>query len=76
MLDGQAINNECKISIPSGVLIKIPTQKEKISYTLVQLIIHYGYSLECGHYVSGVFDSNTGIWWHCNDDEITENNDL
>ena len=30
----------------------------------------------CGHYVSYVSDSSTGIWWHCDDDNITEISDL
>ena len=25
-----------------------------------------------GHYVSDVFDANTGIWWHCDDANIIE----
>ena len=32
--------------------------------------------LHNGHYVSDVFDSSTGIWWHCDDDNITEISDL
>ena len=36
------------------------------------MITHGGDSLHCGHYVSGVFDTNTGIWWHCDDDNITQ----
>ena len=30
----------------------------------------------CVHYGSGIFDSNTVIWWHFNDDEITEISDF
>ena len=33
-------------------------------------------SLDFGHYVSNVFDTNTGIWWHCGDDNITKISDL
>ena len=33
-------------------------------------------SLYCGHHVSDVFDANTGIWWHCDDDNITQISDL
>ena len=38
----------------------------------MSLINHYGDSLGCGHYVSDVFDDNTGICWHCDDDNITQ----
>ena len=34
--------------------------------------MHGGESLDCRHYVSDVFDSKTEIWWHCDDDNITE----
>ena len=42
MKDGQPINNECKIAIPSEFLINIPSSNQKISYTLVSLIMHDG----------------------------------
>ena len=35
-----------------------------------------GNSLDCGHFVSGVFDTNTGIWWHFDDNNITQISDL
>ena len=38
--------------------------------------MHDGDSLDCGHYVSDVFDTSTGIWWHCDDENITEIIDL
>ena len=40
------------------------------------LINHNGDSLNCVHYVSDVFDANTGIWWHYDDDNITQISDL
>ena len=74
MVDVWAINNEYNISIP--FLIKIPSWKKKITYTILSLIIHDSDSLECGHYTSDVFDGNIGIWWHCDNDDITEIIDL
>ena len=38
--------------------------------------MHDGDSLDYEHYVSDVFDTNTGIWWHCDDVNITEISDL
>ena len=35
-----------------------------------------GDSLECGHYVSDVFDANTVIWWHCDGDDISKIRDF
>ena len=33
-------------------------------------------SLDCGHYVSDVFNTNTEILWHCDNDNITQISDL
>ena len=33
--------------------------------------MHDGTSLDYGLYFSDVFDVNTGIWWHYDDNEIT-----
>ena len=35
-----------------------------------------GEFLDCGNYVSDVFDANAGIWWHCDDANITEISDF
>ena len=36
------------------------------------MINDYVDSLNCVNYVSDIFDANTGIWWHCHDDYITQ----
>ena len=71
-----ATNNEVKVFIPSEYMFKLQSSNEKISYNLVSLINHDGDSFDCGNYVSDVFDISTGIWWHCDDDNITELSDL
>ena len=38
--------------------------------------MYYGDSLDCEIYFSDVFDVNTGIWWHCDDVNITEISDF
>ena len=35
-----------------------------------------GDSLDFIYYLSNVFDSNTEIWWQCDDDNIIEISDL
>ena len=75
MTTGEAIKNELKVAIPFEYLYKQQSSNEKISYTLVSLINHDGDSLGCGHYVSGFFYARTGIWWHCDDDNITKISD-
>ena len=71
-----ATKNEVKVAILSEYMFKQPSSNDKISYTLVSLINHDGNSLDCGHYVSDFFGSSTGIWWHCDDNNITEISDL
>ena len=71
-----ATKNVLQVAIPSEYLYRKPSSNEKISYTLVSLINHDVDLLDCGHYVSDVFDSSLGIWWHCDDDNITEISDL
>ena len=68
--------NEPKVAIPFKYLYKQPSSNDKKSYTLVSRINHDGDSLDFGHYVSNIFDANTGIWWHCDDDNITQISDL
>ena len=48
------LKHELKVAIPSEYLYKQPSSNEKIAYTLVSLINHAGYSLDCGHFVSDV----------------------
>ena len=67
-----AIKNDLKVAIPSEYLYKQPSSNYKISYTLVSLINHHGDSLDCSHYFSDFFDINTVIWWHWDDDNITQ----
>ena len=76
MTTSEAIKNKLKVAIPLEFLYKQPSSKEKISYTLVSLINHDGESLYYGHYVSDVFDATTEIWWHCDDENITQISNL
>ena len=76
MNTGEAIKNELKVAIPFVFLYKKPSSNERISYTLVSLINHDGNLLDCGHYVSDIFDANTSILWHCDDNNITQISDF
>ena len=42
----------------------------------MSLILHDGESLDYGNDVSDVFDTNIGIWWHCDDGKIIEISDF
>ena len=76
MTNHVAIQNEFKVAIPSVYLHKQPSSNEKISYNIVSLVMHDGDSLDCGHYVSDVFVGITRIWWHCDDENITQISDF
>ena len=76
MTSGEAVKNELKFSIPSEYFCKKPSSNEKISCTLILLINHDGDSLNCGQYVSDVFDTSTGIWWQYDYDNITQISDI
>ena len=71
-----ATKNELKVDIPSEYFYKQPSSNEKISYTLVSLINHDGDSLDWGHYFSDIFNINTGIWWHCDNKNMTQISDI
>ena len=73
---GEAIKNEVKVATPFEYLHKQTSSNEKISYTLVSLTNHDDDSLNCGNYVINVLDGSTGIWWHCDDDNITQVSDI
>ena len=38
--------------------------------------MHYGNTLYYGHYVIDCLDAKTGIWWHCDDKNITKISDF
>ena len=76
MTSGEAVKNELKVAIPSEYSYKQPSSNERISYILVSLVNHDGDPLDCGHYVSNFLDSSTGIWWHFDDENITQISDL
>ena len=76
MNTGEAIKNELKFAIPLGFLYKKPPSNDNISYNLVSLINHDGDSLDCGNYFSDILYANTGLWWHCDDENITQISDL
>ena len=76
MTSGEAIKKKIKVAITLDFLYKKTPNNKKISYTLVSLINRDGNSLDCGHYVSDIFYANTGIWWCCDDDNITQISDL
>ena len=40
-------------------------------YDLYGVVIHVGSSTNCGHYYALCKNSNTGVWYDCNDSHIS-----
>ena len=51
--------------------MKFPQWAEDVQYTLVSVISHDSNSMSSGNYYCGVLYFNTGIYWHCDEYNIT-----
>ena len=44
----------------------------EVLYIIFSIKINIGKDMDKGHYVCDVLDYNTGIWWNCDDETITQ----
>ena len=44
----------------------------KVIYILVSIKLHIGNYMDQGHYVRDVLEYNTGTWWNCDDEIVTQ----
>ena len=63
--------NKTKIALPAQYSMSFPNEP-KVIYILVSIKCHIGNDMDQGHYLCDVLDYNTGTWWNCDDDIITE----
>ena len=63
--------NKTKISLPAQYSTSFPDNPE-VLYILVSIKLHIGNDIDKGHYVCDVLCYNTGTWWNCNDETITQ----
>ena len=63
--------NKTKIALPDQYSMSFPNYP-KVLYILVYIKLHIGNDMEQGHYVCDVLYYNTGAWWYCNDEIVTE----
>ena len=63
--------NKIKIALPAQYSMSFPNDT-KVIYILVSIKFHIGNYMDQGHYVCDVLDYNTGTWWNCDDEIITE----
>ena len=63
--------NKTKIALPDRYSMSFPNNC-KVIYILVSIKIHISNDMDQGHYVCDVLDYNTGTWWNCGDEKITQ----
>ena len=63
--------NKTKISLPAQYSMYFPNDP-KVLYILVSMKLHIGNDMDQGHYVWDVLDYNTGTWWNCDDEKVTQ----
>ena len=44
----------------------------KVLYIIVSIKLNIGNDMDKGHFLCDVLDYNTGTWWNCDDDTITQ----
>ena len=63
--------NKTKIALPDQYSIPFPNSPKEI-YILVSIKFHIGNDMDQVHYVCDVLDYNTGTWWNCDDEKVTQ----
>ena len=48
------------------------TNEPKVIYIIVSIKLHIGNYMDQGHYVCDLLDYNTGTWWNCDDEKVTQ----
>ena len=44
----------------------------EVIYIIVSIKLHIGNDMDNGQYLCDVLDYNTGTWWNCDDETITQ----
>ena len=52
--------------------MSLPGICSEVLYIIVYIKLNIGKDMDKGHYVCYVLDYNTGTWWNCDDDTITQ----
>ena len=63
--------NKTKIALPDQYSISFPDKPELI-YIIVSVKLHIVNDMDKVHYVCDVLDYNTGTWWNCDGETITQ----
>ena len=68
----QYCKNNTKIALPAQYSMYFPYKHSEVLYILVSVELHIGNDMYKGHYSCDVLYYNTGTWWNCDDDTITQ----
>ena len=63
--------NKTKIALPAQYSISFPNYP-KVLYIIVSIKLHIGNYMDQGHYVCDLLYYNTGTWWNCDDEKVTQ----
>ena len=44
----------------------------KVIYIILSIKLDIGNDMDQGHFVCDVLDYNTGTWWNCDDEKVTQ----
>ena len=64
--------NKTKVSLPAQCSMSFTGTYDETIYILVSTKLHIGDDMDKVHYVCDVLYYNTGTWWNCGDDTITQ----
>ena len=64
--------NKNKIALPDQYSMSFPGKHAEVIFILVSINLHIGNYMYNGYYVCDVLYYNTGTWWNCDDDTITQ----
>ena len=63
--------NKTKTALSAQYSMSFPDNPE-VLYILVSIKLNIGNDMDKGHAVCDVLDYNTGTWWNCDDETITQ----
>ena len=60
------------MEIPTEYPFNISNEQVSDMYSLLYIIYHDVNYMSTGHYYSDILDFNTGVFWQCNDENMTQ----
>ena len=64
--------NKTKIALPAQYSMSFPDKHPEVIYIIVFIKLYIFNDMDKGHYFCDGLDYNTGTWWNCDDETITQ----